>query len=82
MFIINGKRSTLKQQLDEPEFQSIQQVIVGELKAIDMVINEFSQLFDIQESEVMEFLSKKKEERQAYKRKTEGEGIKSHETNE
>ncbi len=46
------KRSTIKQQLDEPEFESIRQVLVGELKAIDMVINEFVQLFEIQESEM------------------------------
>ncbi|MCY7901489.1 hypothetical protein [Bacillus inaquosorum] len=45
------KRSTIKQQLEQPEFQSIQQMLVGELKAIDMVINEFSQLFEIHESE-------------------------------
>ena len=46
------KRSTLLQQLDAPEFQSINQILVGELKAIDMVINEFSQLFEIHESEI------------------------------
>lgn len=45
------KRSTIKQQLEEPEFQSIHQVLVGELKAIDMVMNEFIQLFEIHESE-------------------------------
>ncbi|WP_394233534.1 hypothetical protein [Niallia oryzisoli] len=49
---MNMKRSTILQQLEKPEFQSIQQVLVGELKAIDMVINEFSQLFEIQESEI------------------------------
>lgn len=46
------KRSTIKQQLDEPEFESIRQVLVGELKAIDMLINEFVQLFEIQENEM------------------------------
>lgn len=45
------KRSTIKQQLDKPEFQSIQPILVGELKAIDMVINEFIQLFEIHEDE-------------------------------
>lgn len=45
------KRSTIQKQLDAPEFQSIHQVLVGELKAIDMVIDEFVQLFDIHESE-------------------------------
>ena len=48
------KRSTIKQQLDQPEFQSIQPILVGELKAIDMVINEFIQLFEIQEDEMID----------------------------
>ncbi|CAM3999988.1 hypothetical protein [Lederbergia lenta] len=52
--IMNLKRATIKQQLDEPEFQSIKQILVGELKALDMVINEFVQLFEIQEHETKE----------------------------
>ncbi|WP_019422178.1 hypothetical protein [Paenibacillus sp. OSY-SE] len=52
--MMNLKRSTIKQQLDQPEFQSIHQILVGELKAIDMVINEFIQLFEIHESEEIE----------------------------
>lgn len=48
------KRATIKQQLEQPEFQAIQRLLVGELKAIDMVIQEFSQLFDIQENEIEE----------------------------
>ncbi|MFL1673236.1 hypothetical protein [Paenibacillus dendritiformis] len=52
--MMNLKRSTIKQQLDQPEFQSIHQILVGELKAIDMVINEFIELFEIHESEEME----------------------------
>ncbi|MFD1736352.1 hypothetical protein ACFSCX_07220 [Bacillus salitolerans] len=51
---MNLRRATIKKQLDEPEFQSIHQILVGELKAIDLVINEFTQLFDIHESEAME----------------------------
>ncbi|MGM1047403.1 MAG: hypothetical protein ACQEXX_14795 [Bacillota bacterium] len=51
---MNLKRSTIKQQLDKPEFQSIHPILVGELKAIDMVINEFIQLFEIHENEVMD----------------------------
>lgn len=46
------KRSTIKQQLSQPEFQSIQPILVGELKAIDMVINEFIQLFEIDAAEI------------------------------
>lgn len=60
--MLNLKRSTIKQQLEEPEFQSIQQILVGELKAIDMTINEFTLLFDIHENEVMETETKNKEQ--------------------
>lgn len=48
------KRLTIMQQLEKPEFQSIQPILVGELKAIDMVISEFTQLFEIHENEVTE----------------------------
>jgi hypothetical protein len=48
------RRATIMQQLDAPEFQSIRQILVGELKAIDMVISEFSQLFEIHENETKE----------------------------
>lgn len=51
---MNLKRSTIKQQLEQPEFQSIQSILVGELKAIDMVIDEFSQLFEINEGEMVD----------------------------
>lgn len=50
---MNLKRSTVLQQLDKPEFQSIQPILVGELKAIDMVISEFTQMFEIQEAEAI-----------------------------
>lgn len=46
------KRDALKKQLETPELQSIHPVLVGELKAIDMVIHEFIQLFDIHECEL------------------------------
>lgn len=55
------KRSTIRKQLDAPEFQSIHQVLVGELKAIDMVIDEFVQLFDIHESETTDIADEKTE---------------------
>ncbi|MFJ5765526.1 hypothetical protein ACIP9C_09180 [Lysinibacillus sp. NPDC093210] len=54
---MNVKRATIKQQLEQPEFQSIQQILVGELKAMDMVINEFIQLFEIQENETTDMIS-------------------------
>lgn len=53
------RRSTLKQQLDTLELQSINPILVGELKAIHMVINEFTHLFEINENEIMEILDKK-----------------------
>ncbi|AUS89030.1 hypothetical protein LBYS11_09515 [Lysinibacillus sp. YS11] len=54
--MLHVKRATIKQQLEQPEFQSIQQILVGELKAIDLVIQEFCQLFDIQENETNDSL--------------------------
>ena len=48
------KRATIKQQLDQPEFQSIQPILVGELKAVDMVISEFIQLFEINEDDMLD----------------------------
>ncbi|MED4936100.1 hypothetical protein [Heyndrickxia coagulans] len=51
---LNIKRNTLKQQLATPELQSINPVIVGELKAIEMVISEFTELFEIREEEIRE----------------------------
>ncbi|ULT54453.1 hypothetical protein L1999_14875 [Neobacillus drentensis] len=49
--MMNLKRSTLKSQLDAPEFQSIKPILIGELKALEMVINEFMQLFELHEEE-------------------------------
>ncbi|WP_102271965.1 hypothetical protein [Cytobacillus massiliigabonensis] len=56
--MMNLKRDTIKQQLEKPEFQSINPILVGELKAIDMVINEFKQLFELRENEAAEMVSK------------------------
>jgi len=58
--MLNLKRATIKKQLEEPEFQAINQILLGELKAIDLVINEFVQVFEIQEGEAMDFPSEKK----------------------
>lgn len=49
--MIQLKRTTIKQQLEAPEFESIKPILIGELKALDMVINEFTQLFDLEEYE-------------------------------
>lgn len=51
---LNLKRSTLMKQLETPELQSINPILVGELKAIDMVIDEFVQLFELYEMEIKE----------------------------
>lgn len=45
------KRSTLMQQLQQPEFKSIEQVISGELKAVDDIIQQFTHLFELREIE-------------------------------
>lgn len=52
--MMHTKRVTIKEQLEKDEFESISQVLIGELKAIDMIINEFVQLFDIQKEEMTE----------------------------
>lgn len=44
------KRSTLVQQLDQPEYESIRQVISGELKAVDSIIQEFIHAFELRET--------------------------------
>ncbi|PAD68742.1 hypothetical protein CHH83_12330 [Bacillus sp. 7586-K] len=49
---LNVKRDTLKQQLETPELQSINPIIVGELKAVESIINEFTHLFEIHEDEM------------------------------
>lgn len=46
------RRDTLKQQLETPELQSINPILVGELKAVEMVIAEFAQLFEIHQDEI------------------------------
>lgn len=48
------KRATVAAQLEKPEFQSIKPVLVGELKAIDGIIDEFKNLFEIREGETSE----------------------------
>ncbi|WP_195891956.1 hypothetical protein [Neobacillus dielmonensis] len=47
------KRLSLKQQLEAPEFQDIKPVILGELKAIELIIDEFIQQFELYEVEDM-----------------------------
>lgn len=44
---LNVKRSTLASQLEQPEYESIKQVISGELKATDAIIQEFIHTFEL-----------------------------------
>lgn len=46
---LNVNRSTLQRQLNDPQFESIKQVISGELKATEMIIEDFIQLFQLHE---------------------------------
>lgn len=48
---LETKRDLLKKQLETPELQSINQIIVGELKATETIISEFVQLFELYEFE-------------------------------
>ncbi|WP_410768881.1 hypothetical protein [Fontibacillus sp. BL9] len=47
---LNIKRSTLQKQLEQPEYESIKQVISGELKATDAIIQEFIHTFELREA--------------------------------
>lgn len=44
---LETKRETLKSQLETPELQSINQLLVGELKATETIISEFVQAFEL-----------------------------------
>ncbi|MGE7984348.1 2-keto-3-deoxygluconate kinase [Solibacillus sp. NPDC093137] len=46
---LETKRSTLKQQLESAELQSIHPVIAGELKATEAIMNDFVGLFQLNE---------------------------------
>ncbi|MFC4100305.1 hypothetical protein [Paenibacillus xanthanilyticus] len=45
------RRTTLALQLQQPEFDSIKQVISGELKAVDAIIQEFIHTFELHEGQ-------------------------------
>ncbi|GGH77967.1 hypothetical protein JOD43_001393 [Pullulanibacillus pueri] len=57
---LNVKYNTLRQQLESTEFQEIKQVILGELKAIEMVIEEYTKHFELHEREGNEQVSNQK----------------------
>ena len=51
--MMNMKSIALKKQLETPELQSINPIIVGELKAVETLMEEFAQLFELYEVEVV-----------------------------
>jgi len=46
---MNNRRATLQRQLTQPEFESIKPVLIGELKALEQVIEDYIQLFELHE---------------------------------
>jgi hypothetical protein len=48
--MLDVKRTTLKQQLEAPEYQEIKSILLGELKAIDMVIDEYTRHFELHQA--------------------------------
>jgi len=46
---LNINRSTLQRQLNDPELEAIKQVISGELKATEAIIEEFIHMFQLHE---------------------------------
>lgn len=60
--MMNMKSNALKKQLKTPELQSINPILVGELKAVETLMEEFAQLFELFEVEetVQEVISEDK----------------------
>ncbi|WP_174818552.1 hypothetical protein [Paenibacillus kobensis] len=44
---MNNRRATLQRQLTQPAFESIKPILVGELKALEQVIEDYIQLFEL-----------------------------------
>ncbi|KOS68662.1 hypothetical protein AEA09_08975 [Lysinibacillus contaminans] len=49
--MMNTKSNSLKKQLETPELQSINPILVGELKAVEALMDEFANLFELFEVE-------------------------------
>ena len=45
------RQATLKQQLEAPEFREIKSVLLGELKAVELILDEYVKHFELRESE-------------------------------
>ncbi|MBY0011802.1 hypothetical protein [Paenibacillus typhae] len=52
--VLEVKRATLKQQVESPEYQEIKPVLLGELKAVEMVIDEYTRHFELRRKEADE----------------------------
>lgn len=61
---LNVSRTTLRQQLESTDFQEIRPVLLGELKAIETVIDQFTKHFEIRELEEAEEQAEEKEGRE------------------
>ncbi|MGG1519099.1 hypothetical protein ABE504_27050 [Paenibacillus oryzisoli] len=51
---LNVSRTTLRQQLESTDFQEIRPMLLGELKALETVIDQFTKHFEIREFEETE----------------------------
>lgn len=58
---LQAKEATLKKQLETPELQTANPIIVGELKATQTIINEFVHQFELYEFDEYADLPPKKE---------------------
>ncbi|MFF2911210.1 hypothetical protein [Paenibacillus sp. NPDC057934] len=56
------KRSTLMQQLNQPEYDAIKQVLSGELKATDAIMQEFIHAFELREVMLEQDVKRDREE--------------------
>ena len=45
--VLEVKRKTIRQQVEAPEYQEIKPVLLGELKAVEMVIDEYTRHFEL-----------------------------------
>jgi len=46
---LNNTRATLIRQLAQPEYETVKQVIGGELKAVDAILTQYIQMFRLDE---------------------------------
>lgn len=52
--MLEVKRTTLRQQVEAPEYQEIKPVLLGELKAVEMIIDEYTRHFELHGREAEE----------------------------